>query len=196
MPPATDPALCPAPEPTAVTRLDALVVGAGFGGMYALFRLREMGLAVQAIEAGEGVGGTWYWNRYPGARCDVLSIDYCYSFPAIQQAWTWTERFAPQPQILAYANFVADALDLFKKSGIPTVVCGSRFPVGSSASKMSGRFTNARAMDTRCCSPPDSSSGNRSSFEVSPTRSRIWGTCALVTCWGRPMTSDANATFS
>jgi cation diffusion facilitator CzcD-associated flavoprotein CzcO len=80
--------------------------------MYALYRLREMGLTVRAIEAGDGVGGTWYWNRYPGARCDVLSIDYCYSFPQIQQAWSWTERFAPQPEILAYANFVADTLDL------------------------------------------------------------------------------------
>lgn len=93
-------------------RVDAFVVGTGFGGMYALYRLREMGLTVKAIEAGDGVGGTWYWNRYPGARCDVLSIDYCYSFPEIQQEWTWTERFAPQPEILAYANFVADKLDL------------------------------------------------------------------------------------
>jgi cation diffusion facilitator CzcD-associated flavoprotein CzcO len=95
------------------TRLDAIVVGAGFGGMYALHRLRSMGLSVRAIEAGDGVGGTWYWNRYPGARCDVLSIDYSYSFDNdIQQAWTWTERFAAQPEILAYANFVADTLQL------------------------------------------------------------------------------------
>lgn len=99
------------PKPS-TPRIDALVVGAGFGGLYALFRLRGMGLRALAIEAGGGVGGTWYWNRYPGARCDVLSIDYCYSLPEIQQAWTWTERFAPQPQILAYANFVADTLDL------------------------------------------------------------------------------------
>jgi cation diffusion facilitator CzcD-associated flavoprotein CzcO len=96
------------------TRLDAFVVGTGFGGMYALYRLREMGLSVLAIEAGDGVGGTWYWNRYPGARCDVLSIDYCYSFPEVQQEWTWTERFAPQPEILAYANFVASRLDLLR----------------------------------------------------------------------------------
>ena len=94
-------------------RLDAIVVGAGFGGMYALHRLRDMGLSVRALEAGEGVGGTWYWNRYPGARCDVLSIDYSYSFDNnIQQQWDWTERFAAQPEILAYANFVADTLDL------------------------------------------------------------------------------------
>ena len=93
--------------------LDAFVIGAGFGGMYALHRLRAMGLRVHAIEAGDGVGGTWYWNRYPGARCDVLSIDYSYSFShEIQQAWTWSERFAAQPEILAYANFVAEKLDI------------------------------------------------------------------------------------
>ena len=77
--------------------LDALVIGAGFGGMYALHRLRSMGLRVRAIEAGGGVGGTWYWNRYPGARCDVLSIYYSYSFShEIQQEWTWSERFAAE----------------------------------------------------------------------------------------------------
>ena len=93
--------------------LDAFVVGAGFGGMYALHKLRAMGLRVRAIEAGGGVGGTWYWNRYPGARCDVLSIDYSYSFShEVQQEWTWSERFAAQPEILAYADWVADKLDL------------------------------------------------------------------------------------
>ncbi|WP_287977280.1 NAD(P)/FAD-dependent oxidoreductase [Sphingomonas sp.] len=96
-------------------RLDALVIGAGFGGMYALHRLRGMGLGTKLIEAGDGVGGTWYWNRYPGARCDVMSIDYSYSFsPDIQQEWTWSERFAAQPEILRYANWVADKLDLFR----------------------------------------------------------------------------------
>ncbi|MEO5641136.1 MAG: NAD(P)/FAD-dependent oxidoreductase [Sphingomicrobium sp.] len=96
-------------------RLDAFVIGAGFGGMYALHRLRAMGLKVSAIEAGEDVGGTWYWNRYPGARCDVMSIDYCYSFSnEIQQEWVWSEQFAPQPEILAYANFVATKLNLRK----------------------------------------------------------------------------------
>ncbi|MBY8822641.1 flavin-containing monooxygenase [Sphingomonas colocasiae] len=94
-------------------RLDALVIGAGFGGMYALHRARGMGLDVLAIEAGDDVGGTWYWNRYPGARCDVMSIDYSYSFSdEIQQEWTWSEQFAAQPEIFAYARFVADTLDL------------------------------------------------------------------------------------
>lgn len=96
-----------------VRRLDALVIGAGFGGMYMLHRARGMGLAVKAIEAGDDVGGTWYWNRYPGARCDVMSIDYSYSFSnEIQQQWTWSEQFAAQPEIHAYARFVADQLDL------------------------------------------------------------------------------------
>jgi cation diffusion facilitator CzcD-associated flavoprotein CzcO len=96
-----------------ITRLQMLVVGQGFGGMYMLHRARSMGLDVRAIEAGNDVGGTWYWNRYPGARCDVMSIDYCYSFSQeIMQAWTWSEQFAAQPEILAYAHWVAEKLDL------------------------------------------------------------------------------------
>ena len=93
--------------------LDALVIGQGFGGMYMLHRARGMGLSVLAIEAGDDVGGTWYWNRYPGARCDVMSIDYCYSFSnEIMQEWTWSEQFAAQSEIWAYAKWVADKLDL------------------------------------------------------------------------------------
>jgi cation diffusion facilitator CzcD-associated flavoprotein CzcO len=96
-----------------VTRVDALVVGAGFGGMYAVHRLREMGLSLVAVEAGDNVGGVWYWNRYPGARCDLMCVDYSYGFSdEIQQEWTWSEQFAAQPEILAYANYVADKLDL------------------------------------------------------------------------------------
>ena len=95
--------------------VDALVVGAGFGGMYALYRLRGMGLSVIGVEAGDNVGGVWYWNRYPGARCDLMCVDYSYGFSdEIQQEWTWSEQFAAQPEILAYANFVADKLDLRK----------------------------------------------------------------------------------
>ncbi|EAQ02025.1 steroid monooxygenase [Pseudooceanicola batsensis HTCC2597] len=83
--------------------------------MYALHKMRERGLKTQAIEAGGGVGGTWYWNRYPGARCDVMTIDYSYSFSnEIQQEWTWTERFCSQSEILEYANYVARKLDLFR----------------------------------------------------------------------------------
>ena len=103
-------------QPTASlqpSRIDALVIGAGFGGMYAVHKLVGMGLTVQGIEAGGDVGGVWYWNRYPGARCDLMSLDYCYSFsPEIEQEWTWSEQFAAQPEILAYANFVADRFGL------------------------------------------------------------------------------------
>jgi len=92
---------------------DALIVGAGFAGLYMLRRLRGMGFRAQVLEAGSGVGGTWYWNRYPGARCDVESVQYSYQFDdALQQDWNWTERYATQPEILAYANHVADRFDL------------------------------------------------------------------------------------
>ncbi len=102
-------------SPSASLTVDALVVGAGFGGMYALYRLRGMGLSVVGVEAGDNVGGVWYWNRYPGARCDLMCVDYSYGFSdEIQQEWTWSEQFAAQPEILAYANFVADKLDLRK----------------------------------------------------------------------------------
>ena len=96
-----------------VKRADVLVVGAGFAGMYAVYKFREMGKKVVAVEAGGDVGGVWYWNRYPGARCDLMAVDYSYGFsPEIEQEWTWSEQFAAQPEILAYAIFVADRLDL------------------------------------------------------------------------------------
>ena len=92
---------------------DAVVIGAGFAGLYALYRLRTLGLSVRVFEAGKGVGGTWYWNRYPGARCDVESMDYSYSFSEeLQQEWRWTERYSAQPEILKYINHVADRFDL------------------------------------------------------------------------------------
>lgn len=96
-----------------MTELDVLVIGAGFSGLYALHLLREAGLRVIAVEAAEGVGGTWLHNRYPGARCDIESIEYSYSFSEeIQQEWVWTETMPAQPEIEAYLNFVADRLDL------------------------------------------------------------------------------------
>ncbi len=99
----------------ATKRVDVIVVGAGFAGMYAVYKFRELGKSVVGIEAGGDVGGVWYWNRYPGARCDLMSVDYSYGFsPEIEQEWTWSEQFAAQPEILAYANFVADRLDLRK----------------------------------------------------------------------------------
>ncbi len=94
-------------------RYDVVVVGAGFAGMYMLHRLRGQGLSVRVYEQGGDVGGTWYWNRYPGARCDVESMQYSYSFSdELQQEWNWSERYAPQPEILKYANHVADRFDL------------------------------------------------------------------------------------
>ena len=94
-------------------RYDVVVVGAGFAGMYMLHRLRGQGMTARVFEQGTGVGGTWYWNRYPGARCDVESMQYSYSFSEeLQQEWDWSERFAPQPEILKYANHVADRFDL------------------------------------------------------------------------------------
>src|SRR5881628_1473290 len=93
--------------------VDVVVVGAGFAGLYALYRLRESGWSVQGFEAGGGVGGTWYWNRYPGARCDVASVEYSFAFSEeLQQEWVWTERYATQPEILRYLDHVADRFDL------------------------------------------------------------------------------------
>src|SRR3982075_2055307 len=92
---------------------DVVVVGAGFAGMYMLHRLRGLGLSVRVYEQGGDVGGTWYWNRYPGARCYVESMQYSYSFSEeLQQEWDWSERYAPQPEILKYANHVADRFNL------------------------------------------------------------------------------------
>ncbi len=92
---------------------DVLVVGAGFAGMYAVHRLRSQGLSVKVLEAGSDVGGTWYWNRYPGARCDVPSLEYSYGFSAeLEQEWDWPEVFSAQADILRYANHVADKFDL------------------------------------------------------------------------------------
>ncbi|MEH6558503.1 MAG: NAD(P)/FAD-dependent oxidoreductase [Oceanicoccus sp.] len=100
-------------ETATATDFDAVIVGAGFAGMYMLHRLRQQGLRVRVVETGSGVGGTWYWNRYPGARCDVESMEYSYQFSeALQQDWEWSERYSPQPEILAYANHVADRFDL------------------------------------------------------------------------------------
>ncbi|MEV0685237.1 NAD(P)/FAD-dependent oxidoreductase [Nocardia sp. NPDC050378] len=93
--------------------LDAVIIGAGWAGLYSLIKLRQLGLRVKIVEAGSGVGGTWYWNRYPGARCDVPSLNYSYSFDEdLQRDWHWSERFAAQPEIERYANHVADRFGL------------------------------------------------------------------------------------
>ena len=99
--------------PTADLDYDAIVIGAGISGLYQLYRLRELGLRVLVLEAGTGVGGTWYWNRYPGARFDSESYSYAYSFSkGLLDEWNWNEHFAPQPETLRYLNHVADKFDL------------------------------------------------------------------------------------
>jgi cyclohexanone monooxygenase len=109
-------------------RFDAIVVGTGFGGMYMLHRLRERGLKVRAFEAGDDCGGTWYWNRYPGARCDVESVEYQYGFSDdIVQGWTWTERYATQPEIMRYVDYVATKLDLRKDIRFKTRVTAATY---------------------------------------------------------------------
>ena len=96
-----------------VQAYDAIIVGAGISGLYQLYRLRELGLRVLVLEAGTGVGGTWYWNRYPGARFDSESYSYAYSFSQeLLAEWDWTEHFSPQPETLRYLNHVADKFDL------------------------------------------------------------------------------------
>jgi cyclohexanone monooxygenase len=111
---------------------DVVVVGAGFAGMYLLHRLRGLGFRVRVYEQGSGVGGTWYWNRYPGARCDVESMQYSYSFSEeLQQEWSWSERYAPQPEILKYANHVADRFNLRPDIQFDTRVEAAAFDEGA-----------------------------------------------------------------
>ena len=114
--------------PRAGRNVDVVVVGAGFAGMYMLHKLRTEGFTALVFEAGDGVGGTWYWNRYPGARCDVESMEYSYGFDEdLEQEWEWTERYAPQPQILDYANHVADRFDLRRDIQFGTSVTSANF---------------------------------------------------------------------
>jgi cyclohexanone monooxygenase len=128
------------------TTYDVVVVGAGFAGMYMLHRLRGLGLKVRVYEQGGDVGGTWYWNRYPGARCDVESMQYSYSFSdELQQEWDWSERYAPQAEILRYARHVAERFDLRKDIQLNTSVdravfdeSGSEWQVTTSDGKTAG----------------------------------------------------------
>ena len=107
---------------------DAVIVGAGLAGLYMLHRLRGLGLSARVCEAGNDIGGTWHWNRYPGARCDIESIDYSYSFSdELQQEWTWTERYATQPEILRYIQHVADRFDLRRDIQLGTRVTAAVF---------------------------------------------------------------------
>jgi cation diffusion facilitator CzcD-associated flavoprotein CzcO len=141
--------------------LDAVIVGAGFAGMYMLHRLRGLGFRARVFEAGSGVGGTWYWNRYPGARCDVESVQYSYQFDdALQQEWEWSERYAAQPEILRYANHVADRYDLRRDIQFNTRVTAARFDESSARwaiETSDGACTWAKfcIMATGCLSSPN-----------------------------------------
>lgn len=107
---------------------DVVIIGAGFGGLSSLYHLREAGFSTVVVEAGDDVGGTWYWNRYPGARCDVESLDYSFSFSdEIQREWSWSERYASQPEIHAYLRFVADRLNLRSAIRFKTRACAASF---------------------------------------------------------------------
>jgi cyclohexanone monooxygenase len=143
------------PEPEepgsgAAAAVDAVVVGAGLAGLYMLHRLRGLGLSARAFEAGEGVGGTWYWNRYPGARCDVESLEYSYSFSdELQQEWAWSERYATQPEILRYINHAADRFDLRRD-----VQCGTRVTAAvfdEAASRWTIRTDRGDRVSARFC---------------------------------------------
>jgi cation diffusion facilitator CzcD-associated flavoprotein CzcO len=109
-------------------QLDSIIIGAGFSGLYMLHRLRKLGLSARVFEAGDGIGGTWFWNRYPGARCDVESIEYSYSFSdELQQDWQWSERYPSQPEVLRYLEHVAERFDLRRDVQLSTRVTAAHF---------------------------------------------------------------------
>ena len=148
------------------TVFDAIVVGAGFAGMYMLHRLRGLGFSARVYEAGGGVGGTWYWNRYPGARCDVESMQYSFSFSEeLDQEWNWSEKYAPQSEILSYANHVADRFDLRRHIVFDTRITSATFDEAENCwrvetdrgDKVSAKFC---VMAVGCLSAP-----NRPSFK-------------------------------
>ena len=113
---------------SAAVQLDMVIVGAGFAGLYMIHKAQDEGLSVQCFEAGDGVGGTWYWNRYPGARVDIECVEYSYSFSKeLEQDWEWTERYAAQPEIEQYANHVADRFKLREKIQFETRVVSAIF---------------------------------------------------------------------
>ncbi|TVZ02176.1 NAD(P)/FAD-dependent oxidoreductase [Trebonia kvetii] len=131
-------------------RVDAVIVGAGVAGMYAIYKLRSTGLSVRCFEAGAGVGGTWYWNRYPGCRCDVESVDYSFSFdPDLEQEWDWSERYATQPEIVRYLNHVADRHDLRSSITFGTRVTSAEFD--ANAARWLIRTDSGEEVSARFC---------------------------------------------
>ena len=142
---------------TQLPRYDAIIIGAGFSGMYMIHKLRdELGMSVRAFERGDGVGGTWYWNKYPGARCDVPSMFYSYSFDDdLEQEWQWSERYAAQPEILRYAEHVAERFDLLKDIEFGVLVTDAEYDEAAAAwtiTSESGERATARYLI--CASGP------------------------------------------
>jgi cyclohexanone monooxygenase len=122
-------------------RYDAVVVGAGISGLYLLHRLRRLGLSVLVVDQATGIGGTWFWNRYPGARCDIESMTYSYSWShELEQEWTWTERYADQPEILTYLEHARDASDLRRDIRLGTRRRGGAGRVGRALVDRDGRW--------------------------------------------------------
>ncbi len=145
------------PRPDSV---DVVVVGAGFAGLYMLHRLRQLGFSTRVLEAADDVGGTWYWNRYPGARCDIVTTDYTYSFdPELEKAWTWSEKYATQPEILRYARFVTERYDLRRDIDFRTRVAAARWDSAAERWELrttAGEHIRCRhyVMATGCLSQP------------------------------------------
>jgi cyclohexanone monooxygenase len=146
---------------TGGAQFDAVVVGAGFSGLYMLHRLRQMGLSARLFEAGAGVGGTWFWNRYPGARVDIESLEYAYTFsPELDAEWRWSERYATQPELESYLNHVADRFDLRGDIQLETRVTAAHFDEESNRWRIAtdrGEEVWARfcIMATGCLSVPN-----------------------------------------
>ena len=136
-------------------QLDAIIIGAGFSGLYQLHCLRDrLGLKAKVVERGGDVGGTWYWNRYPGARCDVMSVDYSYSFdPELDRQWEWSEKHATQPEILRYLQFVADRHDLRKDIRFSTRIDHASW-VSPGTSSAAGTSRTCRSRRTRVVNCP------------------------------------------
>jgi len=140
--------------------VEVVVVGAGFAGLYMLHRLRQLGFSTRVLEAADDVGGTWYWNRYPGARCDIPTTDYTYSFdPELEKAWTWSEKYATQPEILRYARFVTERYDLRRDIDFRTRVAAARWDAAAERWELrttAGEHIRCRhyVMATGCLSQP------------------------------------------
>ena len=134
--------------------LDVIVVGAGFAGLHLLHTLRTQGFKVRIFEAAADVGGVWTWNRYPGARCDVESLQYSYSFSSeLEQSWAWSERYAAQPEILRYIQHVAERFELRRDIHFNTAISAASFDAATAPCGAPGRESRP-GPGCRACAPP------------------------------------------